>query len=78
MRISELMLMLEEDETISFQKEEYGNLIKIDKHDLENKKVWSIRQAFSNDQVKLMDAPDDIIWSNIKYMIEDIRNAHKR
>ena len=78
MRISELILMLEEDETISFTGDKDRRYIKIDKYNLETKQMWSIKQGFTVDEVNRMIDSEEVLGKNIEYMIEDIRNANKR
>lgn len=78
MRISELILMLEEDETVPFIGYEDRRVIRIDKYNLETKKIWSIKQDFSIEDLHRTIDSEDVITKNIEYMIEDIRNANKR
>ena len=78
MKSFELLLMLEEDETVSFIGYEDRRTIRIDKYNLETKKMWSIKQDFSTYQLDRLIDPEDVITKNIEYMIEDIRNANKR
>lgn len=78
MKNFELLLMLEEDETVSFIGDNKRRSIRIDKYNLETKKMWSIKQEFSIDGLNRMIDSEDVITKNIEYMIEDIRNANKR
>ena len=78
MKNFELLLMLEKDETVSFIGDNKRRSIRIDKYNLETKKMWSIKQEFSIDGLNRMIDSEDVITKNIEYMIEDIRNANKR
>ena len=78
MKNFELLLMLEKDETVSFIGDNERRSIRIDKYNLETKKMWSIKQEFSIDGLNRMIDSEDVITKNIEYMIEDIRNANKR
>lgn len=78
MKNFELLLMLEEDETVSFIGDNERRSIRIDKYNLETKNMWSIKQEFSINELNRMIDSEDVITKNIEYMIEDIRNANKR
>lgn len=78
MRISELISMIEDDETISFRKVERVYLIKIEKYNLETKKIWSIQKELSQDFIEYTDDIEYVVSNELKYMIEEIRNANKR
>lgn len=78
MRISELISMIEDDETVSFRKVERVYLIRIEKYNLETKKIWSIQKELSQDFIEYTDDIEYVVSNELKYMIEEIRNANKR
>lgn len=77
MKISELMLLLKEDESVSFRMIDDNFLIKIEKYNLGTKKVWTIGNEFSNDFLTTTVNVENIISDEFQHMLKDLRDANK-